>query len=70
MTKAELIKALEPYADDQWVFVNLHSAMYPDGCQLIVQGVRPVPPWGRLWAGKKPDLIGLLVHDQNAEMAK
>lgn len=61
VTKAELIKALEPYADDQYVFVNVHSEIYPNGSQVAIQAVRPQEPWH-----PGPQLIGLVAHVQNA----
>ncbi len=65
MTKRELLAALEPYPDDRYVFVLLHSDVYPQGCQIFIQGVTPVPPQGNR-AGSP--LAGIVVHNQNKEL--
>ena len=64
MTKAELLKAIEPFDDDQYVFVNLHSDNYPSGSQVIIQAVRACEPWH---PGPKP-LIGLFVSATNRQL--
>lgn len=63
MTKAELLKALEPFGDDQYVFVRLHTAR--GAAMIIIQGVQATPPWH---AGV-PDLIGLLCDECNRDSA-
>ena len=64
MTKRELIAALAPYSDDQYVYVNLHSDRYPNGSQVIIQDVKAFPPWHE----GPPDLIGLVAHENNRDM--
>jgi hypothetical protein len=61
MTKAELLKELEPFDDGQYVYVSLHSDAHPEGRQVIIQGVRRTKPWH----DGKPDLVGLVAHDRN-----
>jgi hypothetical protein len=60
MTKRELLDLLKPFADDQYVFVNLHSEAYPRGCQVAIQGVMPSPPWYPAL-----DLIGVVADSRN-----
>lgn len=64
MTKGDLLSELESFADEQEVFVELHSLTWPEGAQIVIQGVVPVAPW----RSGVPDLIGLIAHDQNAEV--
>ncbi len=63
MTKGELIKALEPYTDDQYIYVNMHSDTFPYGSHVFIQGVNPTPPWHP--ESGLPDLIGIIVHAGN-----
>lgn len=60
-SKAELLKALEPFADDQLVFIDLHSDDHPRGCHLQIAEVREVQVWNLGQAGRK--LVGLICHD-------
>ena len=64
MTKGDLLRALEPFTDDQYVFVNLHSDTFPHGSQVIIQGVDAIAPWHP----GKPALIGIRVHAGNREL--
>lgn len=65
MTKAELIKALEPFGDDQFIYVNMHSKSFPNGSQIQIQGVKTTPPWHCAAEDGSNHLIGLLVHAEN-----
>lgn len=66
MTKRELLELLKPFADDQYVYIRLHSDDYPDGCQVIIQCVDQTRPWH---ADKTdaPNLVALVAHDRNKE---
>lgn len=65
MTKKELIKALEPFDDDQIVLINLYTELYTNGgSQVIIQGVREKKPW----RPGLPNLIGLLGHLHNKQL--
>lgn len=67
MTKAELIKALEPFGDGQIVFVNLRSRDYECGCQVIIHSIDAVPPWRGGTDDKSNWLIGLNADADNSE---
>lgn len=66
MTKRELLDLLAPFADEQTVYVCLHSKDVPQGCQVALQGVRETEPWNK---GEVPNLIGLLAHADNTPLA-
>lgn len=65
-TKGELLKLLEPYDDDQYVYVNCHSADFPNGSQVLIQGVQTRPPWHSEEPDRSNWLIGILVHARNS----
>ncbi len=64
MTVSELRKLLEPFDGKQEVFIDLYSMIFPDGCHVIIQMVKEVPPW----KDGLPNLIGLVAHASNAEV--
>lgn len=66
MTKAELIAALEPFHDDQYVYVSLHSERYPNGSQVAIQSVRTQAPWHDPAPDESNYLVGLVAHAQNS----
>ena len=65
MTKRDLLKLLEPFADDQYVYIRLHTTDYPSGCQVIIQGVDTTPPWHGS-NSDAPNLVALVAHERNA----
>jgi hypothetical protein len=70
MRKSELLRALEPYNDDQYVYVRLHSKAYPDGAQVIIQGIKPTPPWHDAEEDQSNWLVGLTAHDGNSPLGE
>ncbi len=64
MTKAELLKALEPFSDDQFCFIALADGpgeMY----QISIQVVKPIEPWHDGLPDKSNWLVGIVGHRQN-----
>lgn len=63
MRKVDLIGALEPFDDDQYVNIRLHrrDERFPV-VQLLIQGVSPERPW----YGEGPNLIGIHCDVENA----
>lgn len=68
MTKAEVIKALEPFKDDAYVGLLLYSDSFPDGAQVAIQAIRAYPPWHEPAADKSNWLVGVVAHSQNREL--
>lgn len=68
MTKKELIDSLAAYRDDQYVCVLSHSERWPQGAMLGIQGVKPFKPWHNGKADGSTDLLGIMVHEQNAQL--
>lgn len=68
MTKAELLKLLEPFTDDQYVYVCLHDekSLAP-AVQITIQGVQATDPWHPQPDSKQ--LVGLQVHARNAQLS-
>lgn len=67
MTKRQLLEALGPFTDDQYIYVACHKASGPFPVErLLIQGIQSV---AAAHPGK-PDLIGLVVHEQNKDLSK
>ena len=64
MTKAEILKALEPYPDDHYVNVLLYDESAPfRRVQLAIQKIEAYPGW------HGTTIVGVHAHRQNAEIA-
>lgn len=68
MTKAALLRALEPFGDDQYVIVRLHSRDYPYGCQLGIYGVEDMPPWHGSTLDRSNYLICIDADAENSDI--
>lgn len=69
MTKKELIEALKPFEDNQYIMISLYGELLdvtsrPRGAQIIIQGINEV----QSWKGYGPNLIGIVAHLRNKEL--
>ena len=66
MTKAEILKALEPYSDDQYVSVLMYDKASDDWrYQMIIQRIEEYPPW---YGNGEKVLVGICIGEQNREL--
>lgn len=70
MTKRELIEALAPYDDDQYVGVRLFRDQPIEAVQLCIQGVKGFLPWHQINVDRslRAELIGIVCHEENREL--
>lgn len=70
MTKKELIEALAPFSDDQYVSVRLFRDRPIECVQLCIQGVRSFFPWHLIDTdgSERSKLIGITCHEENREL--
>lgn len=62
MKKRDLLKLLEPFTDEQELYVDLFSEAYPRGCPGIIQGVEPFFP---AYSLGPPLLVGLVARTRD-----
>jgi hypothetical protein len=68
MKKAELVKLLEEFRDDQEVIINLRSAAFPNGSYVIIQDVRAQLPQHSKPGDASPFLIALVADENNSKI--
>ena len=69
MNKRELLDALNPYGNDQYVCVLLHTTNQETvRVQLAIQAIVSCPPWHG--SDGSNDLIGIVCHEQNKEVTQ